>query len=185
MAMSNQECIEYLEGWDRLAKMDPKLRKIVVDRAVKGIKLLETNEANAKEKVADALLTEKNMSDIKALCNRAHALMNKDIAPYMDPDKMAEGNPVPEMIFLKNILLVFCEARHINEQQSTQEILDNLIYLYMSAMKPLCRYVTGGSMCAFCGITDCELSSCKTPEEKEKMRKKIEQEIMDAAKGKE
>ena len=44
MAMSNQECIEYLEGFDRLKNMDPKMRKIIIDRAIKGIKSLNQQQ---------------------------------------------------------------------------------------------------------------------------------------------
>ena len=62
MAMSNQECIEYLEGFDRLKNMDPKLRKIIIDRAVKGIRSLDQQQ---KDQLNDQKKKEELMSDFK------------------------------------------------------------------------------------------------------------------------
>lgn len=177
MVISNMECIDYLEGWDRLAKMDPKLRKIIIDRAVKGLKLLEANESSTKINAKKVLDRAIKMQEIRALSNRATAMMKSEVDKYMTPESLASGKPCPEDIFLKNIILIFCEIVQIDKSLTSEELLDNILFLYMAALKPMCRYTTGGTMCAFCNIRDCELSVCKTPEEKEKWRKKIEQEL--------
>lgn len=178
MAISNQECIDYLEGWERLSKMDPKLRKIIVDRAVKGIKALDQSEKAAKEDIKRSLKIKQDLDIIRALANRSTALTVKELNDFMTPEFLSSGKPVPELIFLKNILLILCEISKIDfKNLSNDDILENIIFLYMSALKPLCRYNTGGAVCAFCDIDSCELSKYKTPEEKEKMRKKIEEDI--------
>ena len=97
----------------------------------------------------------------------------------MVPGKL--GEPMPEEIFLKNILLIFCEARTINKENSTDFILNYLMDLYISSLKPLCRFTHGGTMCPFCDIKDCELSACKTPEEREKMKAEIMKQIEEEA----
>ena len=179
MAMSNQECIEYLEGFDRLKNMDPKMRKIIIDRAIKGIKSLDQHEKNQQynQKKKEEII--KKFDIVRVLANRYHALTVKEVNAYMVPGKL--GEPMPEEIFLKNILLIFCEARTINKENSTDFILNYLMDLYTSALKPLCRFTHGGTMCPFCDIKDCELSACKTPEEREKMKDEIMKQIEEEA----
>ena len=179
MAMSNQECIEYLEGFDRLKNMDPKMRKIIIDRAIKAIKSLDQQQNNQQydQKKKEEII--KKFDIVRALANRYHALTVKEVNAYMAPDKL--GEPMPEEIFLKNILLIFCEARTINKENSTDFILNYLMDLYISSLKPLCRFTHGGTMCPFCDIKDCELSACKTPEEREKMKAEIMKQIVEEA----
>lgn len=177
MAMSNQECIEYLESFDRLKGMDPKMRKIIIDRAVKGIKALDQeqkNESNVNKQKEEII---KKFDVMRALANRYHALTYREINKYMDPKSEKFGTPIPEDAFLKNIILIFCEARTINKEYSTDFILNMMLDLYTSALKPLCRFTHGGTMCPFCDIKDCELSACKTPEEREKMKEEIMKQI--------
>lgn len=179
MAMSNQECIEYLEGFDRLKNMDPKMRKIIIDRAVKGIRTLDQQQKNQQydQKKKEEII--KKFDIVRALANRYHALTVKEVNAYMVPGKL--GEPMPEEIFLKNILLIFCEARTIDKEFPTDHILDTMLDLYTSALKPLCRFTHGGTMCPFCDIKDCELSACKTPEEREKMKAEIMKQIEEEA----
>ena len=179
MAMSNQECIEYLEGFDRLKNMDPKMRKIIIDRAITWIKSLDQQEKNQQydQKKKEEII--KKFYIVRALANRYHALTVKEVNAYMVPDKL--GEPMPEEIFLKNILLIFCEARTINKENSTDFILNYLMDLYISSLKPLCRFTHGGTMCPFCDIKGCELSACKTPEEREKMKAEIMKQIEEEA----
>lgn len=172
MAMSNQECIEYLEGFDRLKNMDPKMRKIIIDRAVKGIRTLD-------QKVDEGVNVAKKFDDVRALSNRYHAFTFREVNAYMAPDKL--GEPIPEEAFLKNVLLIFCEARNIGMDKTPIQVLDSILDLYASALKPLCRFTHGGTMCPFCDITDCELSACKTPEEREKMKAEIMKQIEEKA----
>lgn len=172
MAMSNQECIKYLEVFDRLKNMDPKIRKIIIDRAVKGIRTLDQQQKDKEEIV-------KKFDIVRALANRYHALNVAEINSYMTTGKL--GDPVPEEIFLKNILLIFCEARAIDKHSSTDFILNSILDLYISSLKPLCRFSHGGTACPFCGIKDCELSACKTPEEQEKMKADIMKQIEEEA----
>ena len=173
MAMSNQECIEYLEGFDRLKNMDPKIRKIIIDRAVKGIRTLDQN-------VDEGAKVTKKFNDVRALANRYHALTASEVNAYMVPGKL--GKPMPEEIFLKNILLIFCEARTINKENSTDFILNYLMDLYISSLKPLCRFTHGGTMCPFCDIKDCELNAGMITEEQEKMKAEIMKQIEEEAK---
>lgn len=172
MAMSNQECIEYLEGFDRLKSMDPKMRKIIIDRAIKGIKTLDHQQEKKEEIV-------KKFDVMRALANRYHALTASEVNAYMIPRKL--GEPMPEEIFLKNILLIFCEARTIDKEHSTDSILNSMMDLYIASLKPLCRFTHGGSMCPFCDIKGCELSACKTPEERERMKAEIMKQIEEEA----
>lgn len=172
MAMSNQECIEYLEGFDRLKSMDPKMRKIIIDRAIKGIKTLDQQQEKKEEIV-------KKFDVIRALANRYHTLTASEVNAYMVPGKL--GEPMPENIFLKNILLIFCEARTIDKEHFTDSILNSMMDLYIASLKPLCRFTHGGSMCPFCDIKGCELSACKTPEEREKMKAEIMKQIEEEA----
>ena len=172
MAMSNQECIEYLEGFDRLKNMDPKMRKIIIDRAIKGIRTLD-------QKVDEGANVAKKFNDVRALSNRYHALTFREVNAYMAPDKL--GEPIPEEAFLKNVLLIFCEARNIGMDKTPTQVLDSILDLYASALKPLCRFTHGGTMCPFCDIKGCELSACKTPEEREKMKAEIMKQIEEEA----
>ena len=180
MAMSNQECIEYLEGFDRLKNMDPKMRKIIIDRAIKGIKSLDQQQKNQQydQKKKEEII--KKFDIVRALANRYHALTAREVNAYMVSGKL--GEPMPEEIFLKNILLIFCEARNIDKENSTDFILNSILDLYISSLKPLCRFSHGGTICPFCDIKDCELSSCRTPEEQEKMRADIIKQIEEETK---
>ena len=181
MAMRNQECIEYLKSFDRLKGMDPKMRKIIIDRAVKGIKALDQeqkNESNVNKQKEEII---KKFDVMRALANRYHALTSREINEYMDPKSEKFGTPIPEDAFLKNIILIFCEARTINKEYSTDFILNAMLDLYTSALKPLCRFSHGGTMCPFCDIKGCELSAYKTPEEREKMKAEIMKQIEEEA----
>lgn len=173
MAMSNQECIEYLEGFDRLKNMDPKIRKIIIDRAVKGIRTLD-------QKVDEGAKLAKKFNDVRALSNRYHALTFGEVNAYMAPDKL--GKPIPEEVFLKNVLLIFCEARNIGMDKTPTQVLDSILDLYASALKPLCRFTHGGAMCPFCGIKDCEMNAAMCTEEQEKMKAEIMKQIEEEAK---
>lgn len=180
MAMSNQECINYLEEFDRIKSMDPRMRKIIIDRAVKGIRTLDQQQKNQQYELKKNEEIIEKFDAMRALANRYHDLTVNEVNAYMVPYK--SGVPIPEKIFLKNILLILYEARTIDNKRPTDFILNSILDLYISSLKPLCRFTHGGTMCPFCDIKDCELSTCKSPEEREKMKAEIMKQIEEEAK---
>ena len=179
MPMSNQECIVYLEEFDRIKTMDPRMRKIIIDRAVQGIRTLDQQQKNQQyeQKKKEEIIEKFDV--MRVLANRYHDLTVSEVNAYMVPGKI--GEPMPEEIFLKNILLILYEARTIDKKNPTDFILNSILDLYISSLKPLCRFTHGGTMCPFCGIKDCELSACKSPEEREKMKAEIMKQIEEEA----
>lgn len=158
MAMSNEEVISLLGDFERLSKLDPKLRKVVTDRAIKAIKASEKAVADEAETERSRQRLTKKYADLINLENRVNTNLNLDIKNDINP---------PSVLFYKNVVVSLCDI-HQDDFSNPLWSLERIADVYLETLKAVCRFQSGGFLCPYCTIEKCKVRSKMTAEEVEK-----------------
>lgn len=132
---------------------------------------MEQNKKNGMQSI------DEKFDDVCALANRFYALNYRKVNDFFTNGVHGNTDPIKNYnMFLTNVFLIMASIKDMKNSNSSNDVkLSYILDLYKAAFAPLCRSTHDGSMCAFCDIKGCELNACKTPEEKEAMKKKLEQ----------
>ena len=131
---------------------------------------MERDEKNSVQSIDEKL------DDVCALANRFYAFNYKKVNGYFANGVPENTDSVEENMFLTSAFLIMSDIKDMKGSNISNDAkLSCILDLCRDAFTLLCWLAHGGSICAFCDIKDCNLNACKTPEEKEAMRKKFEQ----------